>query len=88
MVPAEATVAVRVRAPDDLHKADISGGTHDLVLPDKALDPRIEGVSKQPDVTLVACLRQFLRADGFPGLAAQSDVTPWLAGLTEDLEAF
>jgi hypothetical protein len=60
----------------------------DLVLPDAALDPCLEGVSKQPDVTLVAYLRQSLRAVGFPGLAAQSDVPPWLAGLTEGLEAF
>lgn len=54
-------------APDELHKAKISGGTHDVLLPTINADPIIEGVNRRPEVTLVTYLRISLGLGGFPG---------------------
>src|SRR5205823_3654896 len=54
-------------APDELHKAGISGSTHDLELPDACPDPVIYGVEGRPGVTLVEYLRTSCRWAGFPG---------------------
>jgi hypothetical protein len=53
-------------APDELRKANISGGTHALVVPDTA-DPVLHGVAGRPGVTLVEYLRISISWGGFPG---------------------
>lgn len=54
-------------APDELHKANISGGTHEIVLPDASADPVLIGVRGRPGVTLVEYLRAAVAHGGFPG---------------------
>lgn len=44
-------------APDELHKANISGATHDLWLPDARADPVLLDVAGRPGITLVDYLR-------------------------------
>jgi hypothetical protein len=62
-------------APDELHKANISGGTHDLYLPDSA-DPVLDGVAGRPGITLVEYLRTSIRWGGFPGWEFAADQAP------------
>lgn len=54
-------------APDELHKADISGGTHDVLLPDASADPVLLGARGRPGVTFVEYLRAAVAHGGFPG---------------------
>ncbi|GHC75042.1 hypothetical protein GCM10007079_09820 [Nocardiopsis terrae] len=54
-------------APDELHKANVSGGTHDVLLPDASADPVLIGVRGRPGVTLVEYLRAVVAHGGFPG---------------------
>jgi hypothetical protein len=69
-------------APDELHKANISGGTHDLYLPDRDADPVLYGVAGRPGVTLVEYLRLSVAWGGFPGWSFAPDRAPAaLAGL-------
>jgi hypothetical protein len=62
-------------APDELQKANISGGTHDLELPDAA-DPVLVGVVGRPGITLVQYLRTSIRWGGFPGWEFAADQAP------------
>jgi len=69
-------------APDELHKANISGSTHVLYLPDRSPDPVIYRVAGRRDVTLVSYLRISIRWGGFPGWSFAPDRAPAaLAGL-------
>jgi hypothetical protein len=52
-------------APDELHKAGISGGDHYLTLPPAAADPPLVGVAYREGVTLVEYLRASLAYGGF-----------------------
>ncbi len=69
-------------APDELHKANISGQTHDLLLPDLVADPALRGVAGRPGITLVEYLRVSVAWGGFPGWEFCPDQAPAsLAGL-------
>jgi hypothetical protein len=77
-----------VLAPDELHKANISGGTHDVLLPTADADPVIVGVNQRRGVSLVTYLRVSLGFGGFPGFQFASS-TPWLtADIARDLTPF
>ncbi|MER5782072.1 hypothetical protein ABT104_10170 [Streptomyces mobaraensis] len=54
-------------APDEYHKANISGGTHDVVLPDPRADPEVYGVIGRKGITLVEYLRTSIAWGGLPG---------------------
>lgn len=54
-------------APDELHKAGVSGGTHDIELPSRVADPVISGVAGRPKITLVEYLRASVAWGGLPG---------------------
>ncbi len=72
-------------APDELHKANISGGTHDLLLPNLSVDPMLEGVENRPGVTLLDYLRSALGFGGFPGFEFTSEVPSLIVGLAAEL---
>jgi hypothetical protein len=63
-------------APDELHKANISGSTHVLYLPDRSPDPVIYRVAGRRDVTLVTYLRISIGWGGFPGWSFEPDRAP------------
>ncbi|WP_255955352.1 hypothetical protein [Streptomyces odontomachi] len=63
-------------APDELHKADISGSTHDIPLSHRSADPVIHGVCGRPDITLVDYLRLSISWGGMPGWSFKADRTP------------
>jgi hypothetical protein len=70
-------------SPDSLHKADYSGDTYDIRLPNAAADLKIEGT----DLYFVAYLRESFKWGGFPGLADFSDYDKELvASLAEGLQ--
>ena len=54
-------------APDELHKANISGATYDVMLPDSTADFHLMGAKGNP--WFVAYLRQSFAWGGFPGWA-------------------
>lgn len=56
-----------VFAPDELHKGNISGSTHNVYLPDASPDPVLEGVEHRSGITLVEYLRFSFAWCGFPG---------------------
>lgn len=64
---AQAAVHCFDLAPDELHKANISGGTHEIPLPDTSADPILLGVRGRPGVTFVEYLRAAIAHGGFPG---------------------
>ena len=69
-------------APDELHKANISGGTHVLYLPDRSADPVLSYVAGRDGITLVQYLRVSIAWGGFPGWSFAPDQAPVaLAGL-------
>ena len=63
-------------APDELHKANISGSTHVIYLPDRSPDPVIYRVAGRRDVTLVTYLRISIAWGGFPGWSFDPDQAP------------
>ena len=63
-------------APDELHKANISGATHDVWLPDAHADPVLVGVAGRPGITLVEYLRTSVRWGGLPGYSFASAARP------------
>jgi hypothetical protein len=76
-------------APDELHKANISGSTHDIELPTTDLDPVLVGVGHRPGITLVDYLRvSLLRWGGFPGFEFEDDVPALVGELAAGLEEF
>lgn len=71
-------------APDELHKADISGATYDVMLPDSAADFRLMGAKGDP--WFVAYLRRSFSLGGFPGWAGHKNAPMREIGiLTKDL---
>ena len=69
-------------APDELHKANVSGGTHVLYLPDHSADPALSYVAGRDGITLVQYLRVSIAWGGFPGWSFAPDQAPAaLAGL-------
>jgi len=63
-------------APDELHKANISGSTHDISLAPMVADPIIQGVDGRPNVTLVEYLRLSISWGGMPGWSFKADHAP------------
>ncbi|MEV0110787.1 hypothetical protein AB0H42_31265 [Nocardia sp. NPDC050799] len=69
-------------APDELHKANISGATHQITLTERVADPVIWGVDGRPDISLVDYLRLSISWGGMPGWSFDPDHAPAaLAGL-------
>ncbi|WP_328394867.1 hypothetical protein [Nocardia sp. NBC_00416] len=69
-------------APDELHKANISGSTHYITLTQRVADPVIWGVDARPDISLVDYLRLSISWGGMPGWSFDPDHAPAaLAGL-------
>ena len=64
--------------PDELHKAGVSGGTHDIRLPSSVADPILSGVYGRPGITLVQYLRVSVAWGGLPGYAFSEDERPSL----------
>lgn len=62
-------------APDEIHKANYSGGTHDIELPSRVADPVLHGVADRPEITLVDYLRLSIAWGGLPGWAS-TDAEP------------
>jgi hypothetical protein len=75
-------------APDELHKAGISGGTHDMVLPAGTADPPLQGVEYREGVTLVEYLRASLGHGGFAGAEFMTTPPPLLAEISAELVPF
>jgi hypothetical protein len=70
-------------APDHLHKANISGDTYDITLPDAKADTRLHGT----DFYFVAYLRNSFAWAGFPLLADYAERDEALiSSLKEGLE--
>jgi hypothetical protein len=67
-------------APDELHKANISGSTHDVALPSPEVDPYLNGVVGRPKVTLVEYLRLSVSWGGFPGWSFVPEKAPEALG--------
>jgi hypothetical protein len=63
-------------APDELHKAGISGATHDIRLPSLAADPILTGVYGRPGITLVDYLRISVAWGGLPGYSFRDQGRP------------
>jgi hypothetical protein len=63
-------------APDEDHKANFSGGTHDIRLPDTCADPELLGVYGRPGVTLVEYLRTAVAWGVFPGWSLHDGPVP------------
>ncbi|MGD0638130.1 MAG: hypothetical protein ABSA72_08855 [Nitrososphaerales archaeon] len=75
-------------APDELHKAGISGATHDLLLPDENLDPVLLGVEGRSGITLVEYLRVSMTWGGFPGFQFIGRRPPLVEALQQQLQPF
>jgi hypothetical protein len=74
-------------APDDLHKADTSGGDpYEMAIP----DPRADGelLNERHGLFFVDYLRLCFRFGGFPGYEGQTSVPAELATLSADLMDF
>lgn len=63
-------------APDELHKANVSGGTHDIQLPDEHADPLLHGVAGRDGITLVDYLRISVAWGGLPGYSFEPGAAP------------
>ncbi len=75
-------------APDDLHKANVSGGDpYGIAMPAPIADGRV--LHARVDVSLVDYLRLACRCGGFPGYdSLDRDVPSELAMLAADLLPF
>ncbi|WP_018682121.1 hypothetical protein [Actinokineospora enzanensis] len=65
-------------SPDELSKANLAGGTHDIALPAPIADPPLHGVAGNPTTTLVEYLRHSLTWGGFPGYSHAPELAPAL----------
>lgn len=63
-------------APDEISKANFSGGTHDIELPSTVADPVLDGVGRRPGITLVEYLRLSIAWAGLPGWASTEAEPP------------
>jgi hypothetical protein len=63
-------------APDELHKANVSGAAQEIELPSSVADPVLDGVPHARKVTLVDYLRKSIAWGGCPGWAAAPDRMP------------
>jgi hypothetical protein len=63
-------------APDELHKANISGATHEIEMAQYVADPVIHGVAGRSGITLVEYLRMSIAWGGMPGWSFKPDQAP------------
>lgn len=63
-------------APDELHKANISGATHEIDMTQNVADPVIHGIGDRPGITLVEYLRVSIAWGGMPGWSFKPDQVP------------
>lgn len=63
-------------APDELHKADVSGGEHTISFTSHLPDPVITGVAGRPGITLVEYLRLSVAWGGLPGYSFAPHAAP------------
>lgn len=63
-------------APDEIAKANYSGGHHTIELPSTVADPVLVGVSDRPGITLVEYLRLSIAWAGLPGWARTEEKPP------------
>jgi hypothetical protein len=78
-------------APDELHKANVSGSTHDVEVPGSSPDPELLSVERREGITLVNYLRVSMAWGGFPGHDALPEdlrVPPMIEDLRRDLLLF
>lgn len=78
-------------APDELHKANISGATHDIEGRGSSPDPRLLFVERRKGITLVDYLRVSMAWGGFPGydaLPADLHIPSLIEDLRRDLLLF
>ncbi|MFG1861911.1 hypothetical protein [Microbispora bryophytorum] len=78
-------------APDEIHKANVSGSEQDILLPSRSADPKLIGARGREGLTLVEYLRISLAWGGFPGYDATPldvPVPQTLEGLRRDLLMF
>lgn len=75
-------------APDEQHKAGISGRTHDMALPASTADPPLHGIEYRQDVTLVEYLRVSLAHGGFAGAQFMTALPPLLTTISSELLPF
>lgn len=74
-------------APDDLHKANTSGGDpYEMAIPDLRADGEL--LNERHDLFFVDYLRLCFRFGGFPGYEGQANVPSELSTLGADLLAF
>ena len=79
--------AVIIIAPDDLHKADVSGGDpYEMALPDARADGEL--LNERHHVFFVEYLRLCFTFGGFPGYEGAADVPPEIATLRAGLLDF
>jgi hypothetical protein len=63
-------------APDERHKANISGTTHEIEMAQNVADPVIHGIDGRPGITLVEYLRVSIAWGGMPGWSFEPDQAP------------
>jgi hypothetical protein len=63
-------------APDELHKAKISGGEHTISFSSHLPDPVITGIAGRPGITLVEYLRLSIAWGGLPGYSFAPHAAP------------
>ncbi|NEA39777.1 hypothetical protein [Streptomyces sp. SID11385] len=63
-------------APDELHKANISGATHEIEMARYVADPVIHGVAGRSGITLVEYLRVSIAWGGMPGWSFKPEQAP------------
>lgn len=63
-------------APDELHKANISGGEHTISFSTHLPDPVLTGVAGRPGITLVEYLRLSIAWGGLPGYSFAPRAAP------------
>lgn len=75
-------------APDEPHKADISGSTRNLILPSHDVDPILSSVQGREGVTLADYLRRSFKWGGVLGSEFVATPPELIAGLSRTLLAF
>ena len=63
-------------APDELHKAAVSGGEHTISFSARVPDPVITGIAGRPGITLVEYLRLSIAWGGLPGYSFAPHAAP------------
>ena len=85
--PAQTVTAAIAIAPDDLHKANTSGGDpYEMAIPDPHADGEL--LNERHNLFFVEYLRLCFRLGGFPGYDGTERVPPEIATLSASLVEF